>query len=105
MIIKARLAKSIVSRTKGLIGDRRIEPLFLQTRFGIHTFGMKKPIDVVIVDDENKVRDLKKRLRPGRIFVWNPKFKNVLELPNGFISDQGIQKGDVIKLELTEQPG
>lgn len=102
MVIKARVAKSMISRTKGLIGENAIEPLFIQTRFGIHTFGMKKTIDVLILDNKNKVFNLKEHLKPARVFVWNPKYKKVLELPEGFIQDKGIHRGDIIKLEFIE---
>lgn len=102
MIIKTRKAKSMVSKTKGLIGQSIIEPLYFQTRFGIHTFGMKKPIDVLILDNKNMIKSIKKGLQPARIFIWNPRYKNVLELPAGFTHDKKLTLGATIKLEIIE---
>lgn len=62
-----------------------IYPVYFETRFGIHTFGMTKPIDVFILNKENKVVKICKSIKPGRIFIWNPKYYKVLETPVDFI--------------------
>lgn len=69
----------------GLIGKQKPEPVYFETRWGIHTFGMKVPIDVVILDKDNKVITVKHRLSPNRIFLWNPKYYKVVEIPSGFM--------------------
>jgi uncharacterized membrane protein (UPF0127 family) len=100
--IPVHTANSLFKRTKGLIGQERIEPFFLKTRFGIHTFGMKKGIDVVILDKQNRIQTVKKNLKPFRILLWNPLYDRVLELPRGFISTHHLKKGEQVK--LIEQP-
>ena len=67
----------------GLLGTTKPHPLLLKTHWGIHTFGMKYPIDVVILDTSNRIVALKPHLKPNRIFLWNPKYERVLELPAG----------------------
>ena len=62
---------------------------------GVHTFGMKFPIDVVVLDRNNIVKKIKKDMRPGKFFFWNPKYKKVLELPVG----NKIEFRDVLVLE------
>lgn len=101
MRIAVRKAQSLEDRTRGLIGQSEIEPLWLETRFGIHTFGMRQPIDVMVLDMNNSVRVLKKGLKPNRVFIWNPQFKRVVELPSGYVQKKSIRLGE--KIELTEQ--
>jgi len=78
------------------MGDTSSGSLFIETRFGIHTFGMKVPLDVVILNDEDKVVKIKEDLMPGKIFVWNPKYKKILELPQGSITKSKTIVGDKI---------
>lgn len=84
----------------GLLGAKKPYGVFFNTRFGIHTFFMKFPIDVLVLDKEHKAVMLKKSLKPYRIFLWNPKFDKVLELPEGTIATYKIRKGVVTKLEI-----
>jgi len=88
--LKVRKAVGWKESMKGLLGRPKGTYLLLKTRFGIHTFGMKYPIDVVVVDDKNTVQVLKSNLKPNQIFLWNPKWDTVLELPEGFISKNNI---------------
>lgn len=80
----------------GLLRKPKGITLLLKTRFGIHTFGMKYPIDAVVLDDKNIIQVIKKNLRPNQIFLWNPSWNTVLELPEGFISENRIKKGEKI---------
>lgn len=87
-----------VSKSIGLLGRKKASPVIFNTRFGIHTFGMRFPIDAVILNKNNEVVSYKKNLVPNRVFVWNPKYEKVLELPKGFISKNKIIKGDKLNL-------
>ena|SRR6185437_15028085 len=82
----------------GLIGKNNPYALLLQTRFGIHTFGVKFPIDVVILNNKHVVTTLYEHMQPNRIFVWNPRYSLVLELPPGTILKEKITTGTKIKL-------
>lgn len=84
-------ALGIKERIIGLIGEKKPIALLLKTHFGIHTFGLKFPIDVLILNNKNIVVSLKKGLRPNRIFLWNPKYEKVLELPSGTIKKNEIK--------------
>lgn len=95
MVIKVKKAE-FFRKINGLIGQKKIEPLFFQTRWGIHTFGVKKPIDVIILDDNHTVVAIKQNLKPNRIFFWNPKYQNVLELP---INVYNLEIGEKIELQ------
>lgn len=65
----------------GLIGKDTPTSLYFETRWGIHTFGLKKPIDIVILDSQDRIQVIKSHLKPNRILLWNPKYFRVVELP------------------------
>lgn len=98
MKISARHLTSFLDKSLGLMGKDTPEPVYFTTRWGIHTFFMRFPIDVIILNEENKVMETIQNLMPNRIFMWNPKYKKVIELPMGSIAKQKIQKGEVIKV-------
>lgn len=91
-------AKNIKEKVMGLIGKEKPTGLMIETRFGIHTFGLKYPIDVLILNTNNKITVIKRSLKPKRIFVWNPIYRKVLELPRGTIRKKKIKINDIIKL-------
>lgn len=91
----------IWDRTKGLIGKLRPEAIYFHTRFGIHTFGMKFPIDVIITNEQSKIVALQESLQPNRIFVWNPLYRRVFELPIGTIKKKMLKKNKVIQAVFT----
>lgn len=100
MIVKAKNLKSWREKSEGLLKHDHPENIFFKSRWGVHTFFMKFPIDIVILDNKNHVVKLKKSLKPNRIIVWNPKYFNVLELPEGFIQKNKLKIGLHIKLDL-----
>lgn len=97
--IQAYKAKSFIEKSIGLIKKSgHTKALFFETRFGIHTFGLSYPIDVVILDKNNIVVKVSLNLKKNRIFIWNPFYSKVLELPQGTIEKHAIKKGDRIEL-------
>jgi len=95
--LKVRELKSWKEKISGLIGKEKPEAILIHTRFGIHTFFLKFPIDIVIIDNKNKVVNAK-TISPTHIFFWNPIYKKVLELPAETIKEKGIKIGDKIKI-------
>lgn len=98
--LKAKRLKTYREMSVGLLGARNAYPVSFKTRWGIHTFFMKFAIDVVILNKENRVVGLCKNLRPFRIYLWNPAYSTVLELPSGTIEELRIKKNDLAKLKL-----
>ena len=90
-------AKSVSDKSFGMILKKNSEGLFFRTRFGIHTFFMKKPIDILILDSLDKVVRIKPNLKPNKIFVWDFKFDKIVELPEGSVNKLKIKVGDEIK--------
>lgn len=93
VVLQVKKAQSIWEKTKGLIGENKPYAIFFETRFGIHTFGMHFPIDVIILDNKNQVILAKEHILPNKLVFWNPRYKKVIELPEGFIKKKKIQKG------------
>jgi uncharacterized protein len=89
--ISVKEAENLKEKIQGLIGKNKPQALMLKTHFGIHTFGLKFPIDVLILNNENKVVSMKENLKPNRIFLWNPKYEKVIELPQGTINKKGVK--------------
>lgn len=98
--IKIVELKNIWSKSLGVIPLNKDLGVFMKTHFGIHTFFVAKPLDIVILDKNRKVKRLEKKLKPGKLFFWNPIFNSVLELPQGSIDKLEIKKGDIIRIEL-----
>lgn len=98
--MRIRKLTSFKDKLVCLMFAKKITPTYFETRFGIHTFFMLHKIDVVILDNNFVVQIVKHNLAPWRIFVWNPKYFRVLELPNGYAKKQKIQKGNKLKLEF-----
>ena len=59
---------------------------------------MKYSIDVLILDKAGRVVALKENLKPFRIFLWNPLFDRVVELPAGTIKNEKIHINSSVKL-------
>jgi hypothetical protein len=93
-------AKTGTEKIIGLIGKEKPYALLLETRFGIHTFGVKFPIDVVILDNNHVIKAMFEHMQPNRVFFWHPIYKLVMELPDETISKEKIKQGDKIKLVI-----
>lgn len=92
-LLQVTYAKSLTQQIKGLLGTTKASPMLFITRWGIHTFGMRYAIDVLILDQKKTIVKMKEHLLPNRIFLWNPKYKQVIELPNGFIQKNKLKMG------------
>jgi len=96
--LKVRLFGTKRERLEGLLHAKKAFPVLLKTRFGIHTFGLRFPIDVLILDNNSRVVRICCSLKPNRIFLWPPVFDTVVELPTGAAKKKRIKPGDTIKL-------
>lgn len=90
--------KNLMDKSLGLIIRDIDQAVIFKTRFGIHTFLLKTPIDVIICDKTLKVQAYKKNLKPNRICLWNPIYNLVIELPAGAIKKGEINLGDTLNI-------
>lgn len=96
--LTVKKAGSLHDAIIGLIGAKNPYGLCLFTRFGVHTFGVRFPLDIVILDKQDKIVRIKERLLPNRLFFWPPIWQCVLELPQGTIQEKKLHIGDTIAL-------
>lgn len=101
--LKVKTLQTLMEKSVGLIGAKRPYPVFFTTRWGIHTFGVKSAIDVLILDSNNHVAVIRHHLPPNRFLFWNPIYDRVIELPPGTIAKKNIAVRNQIALE--ESPG
>ena len=92
-------ADSTADRMLGLLRFDHPHALLIHTRFGIHTFGMKFPIDVIILDKKKRIVAMNKNMKPNRVFLWNPKWDTILELPQNSIEKSNSEIGNQIAIE------
>lgn len=95
--INHKYARTPKESAKGLLGYNKPSTLIFKSRFGIHTLGMRFPIDVIVLDRSLKIIKLKSGLKPWRIYFWNGNY-SVVEMKAGTIKKKRIKKGD--KLEI-----
>jgi uncharacterized membrane protein (UPF0127 family) len=94
------VADSVGRRMRGLLGRRELpvgEGLLLQPAPSVHMFFMRFPIDVVFLDRDLQVVDVRPDLRPWRM-ASKRGARAALELPAGEAGRRGVQVGDVLDL-------
>ena len=88
-------------RRTGLLKHTSLEPgqgLWIVPCEGVHTFGMKFPIDVMFLSKKRQVLKIRKDMGKRRISLclWA---HSVLELPAGTADLTGTEPGDQLELE------
>ena len=99
------MAETSFTRLVGLLGRKGLESdtgLWIRPSSGVHTFGMRFPIDVIALDRKLRVRAIWTKLRPWRISGVSWRIHSVIELPIGSIERGEVQPGD--QLEVMEMP-
>jgi uncharacterized membrane protein (UPF0127 family) len=102
---KVRKADSFLTRLVGLLKRRKLGPeeaLWLVPSKGVHTVGMKFPIDVIFLDKESKVVNLIPAMSPYRSSGIHLAAYSVLELPSGTIKKSHTEVGDQLDITLAE---
>ena len=106
---KAEEANSPGTRMKGLMGrlPEQFPPgsgLWIIPSNGIHTFGMRFPIDAAYLDSRKRVVKIYKGLVPRRIAALTFRTKSVLELPAGTLEATRTQVGDELEFRPLAAP-
>ncbi|MFZ3207512.1 MAG: DUF192 domain-containing protein [Geobacteraceae bacterium] len=95
------VADTLFLRLKGLLGRKALtagEGLLIKPCKGVHTFGMRFPIDVVFLDKQNFVIACKKNMAPNRLTPVYPRAATVLELSAGIIDATSTETGHQLEL-------
>lgn len=102
---RIEVADTFWTRLVGLLGRNRLDTgcgLLIRPSSGVHTFGMRFPIDVVALDRNLRVVSVWQNLRPWRTTTVKWKTHAVLELPGGHLQTRPVNKGD--QLEIASAP-
>ena len=102
---RVRRAGSLRERLVGLMGRRSLEPgegLWLVPCNGIHTVGMRIPIDVIVLDRQGRVLRICRSLRPWRMILPSRGGHSTVELRAGTLDGASVQVGDRLALERQE---
>ena len=86
-----------VTRLFGLLGKRKLEAgtgLLIVPSSGVHTIGMRFPIDIVALDRGMRVRGVWEKVGAFRLAGLSWKTRSVLELPAGTIRESQTEVGD-----------
>lgn len=102
-LILARLvaADTLAARTAGFLGRTRIEDdeaMWFDRCSGIHTLGMRVPIDVVFVNGGGIVLDVAEAVKPWRFWVGRARAGSVLEVAAGNARRQRITPGTILEM-------
>jgi uncharacterized protein len=94
------------ARLKGLLGRMKLksdEGIWLAPSRGIHTIGMLFPIDLIYLDESNRVLDVIEHLGPFRVSPIRMKCASVLELPTRTIYSSRTRAGDELLICSPEE--
>ena len=97
---KVKLADDFKGRLKGLMFTRVFPAcgaLIIEPCRGIHTFFMCYPLDILLLDERNKVIYKQESLPPGRFTPFSCRSKIAVELPAGSLKGKEVSLGDEIK--------
>jgi uncharacterized membrane protein (UPF0127 family) len=97
LVERGRVANTVWTRLKGLIGVRQLAPgdgLAIIPCNGVHCLFMAIPIDVLYVSADHRVTALDPAMAPWTIGRFHRGARYVIELPAGTIAATGTAVGD-----------
>ncbi|GHE04366.1 DUF192 domain-containing protein [Streptomyces alanosinicus] len=102
VVLPLEIAASYRARTKGLLGRDAVDGvLLLSPASGVHTFGMRIPIDVAYLDRRLTVLAVR-TMPPGRLGLPRPRARHVLEAEAGTMAGWGLRAGVRVGVEGSE---
>lgn len=102
---RALLANTSATRRTGLLKHDSLpdgEGLLITPCEGVHTFGMKFPIDVIYLSKKRVVLKIRPNM-PKRRISFCLRAHSVLELPAGTAGSTGTTVGDQLEIERVEK--
>lgn len=94
------VADTVLTRLVGLLGKSCLpsgKGLLITPCKGVHTFGMRFPIDVLFISASRRVVAAASNLEPNRVTRLYKDSASVLELPAGVIEATGTIIGDEVE--------
>ncbi len=106
---KVKVAKTAEEKRKGLMFKTTLPAdsgmIFVYDKEGTYPIWMKNtliPLDVIWIDKDNKIIDIKSNLPPCKtenceVFKHKGKAKYILELNAGVVDENNIKVGDIVR--------
>ena len=94
---EAEHCKSVISKAKGLMFTKKIKDKGLIFHFNkekivaLHMFFVFYPIDILFLDKNQRIVEIKKQLKPFATYMPKNKAKYVIELPANSIKNTRIK--------------
>jgi len=104
--LNVKAADTILMRLKGLIGRLRLrsdEGIWVVPSQGVHTLGLFFPLDLIYLDEQNRVIHLVESIPSFRIGPIKTQAGSVLELPTHTIYSTNTQIGDQMLICVAEE--
>lgn len=97
--MKVRIAENFKDKLFGLMHKKNIDyGLLIKKCKSIHTFFMLESIDVLLLDQENRILKINRNVKPNKILIFNNKKRtNILELPSN--SSLNLKVNDIIDFD------
>jgi len=98
---RIRLADRGLMQIVGLLGETGLEPgdgLLIVPSEGVHTWFMRFPIDVLVLDRLDRVIGLRENMKPFRVTKIYSQGVCVVELPAGTIAATRTEVGDELEI-------
>ena len=105
---RVRVADSFLSRMIGFLGKRSLKPdggVWIVPANSIHTVGMLFSFDLVMIDKDFRVVNVKEMVRPFRIVLPKLRAESVLELPAHTVFRSRTEIGDQLTIDRYEAKG
>ncbi|MGI6083861.1 MAG: DUF192 domain-containing protein [Acetivibrionales bacterium] len=97
--IPVRIAKTFSSRFWGLIGKKEADyGLLLYPCKSLHTFFMRYNLDILFLDDDNRIVAIKRFVKPFSVVPPVREAVKVLEFPSSLHASAFMNVGDKITL-------
>ena len=101
---RIEVADNFFTRLRGLLGRDGLgtgEGLLIAPSRGVHMFGMRFPLDVLLLDKQRRVAASYRALEPGKATGMHRGVRYALELPVGMIESTGTGEGDSLDWDET----
>lgn len=100
---KTKFCKNPFSKALGLMFSKKNKTLIFtfsrEKIISLHMFFVFYPIDVLYLNKDRKVVQLKENFKPFRILIAKNPAKYIIELPNSTISKTNTKLGDTISFK------
>ncbi|MFF5182522.1 DUF192 domain-containing protein [Streptomyces sp. NPDC000345] len=102
--VPLEIAASYRARTRGLLGRDDVDgAMLLSPAGGVHTFGMRMPIDVAYLDRRLTVIAVH-TMPPGRLGLPRLRSRHVLEAAAGAMREWGVRRGVRVEVITGDRP-